>query len=95
MHEQRCLQLRDGIVAELSRELGIKSQSPVLRYRCENQCMSDPHDWPFIYLLVSGAIVLIVAIAYGTYLQIRDNARKRERREQRRADKKKGKRPSR
>lgn len=57
--------------------------------------MSDPHDRPFVYLLVSGAIVLIVAIAYGAYLQIRDNARKRERREQRRAGKKKGKRPSR
>lgn len=57
--------------------------------------MSDPHDRPFIYLLVSGAIFLIVAIVYGTYLQIRDNKRKRERREQRRDDKKKGKRPSR
>lgn len=57
--------------------------------------MSDPHDRPFLYLLVSGAIGLIVAIAYGAYLQIRDRRLKRERREQRRAQKKKGKRPSR
>ena len=47
--------------------------------------MSDPHDRPFVYLLVSGAIALIVAIAYGAYLQIRDKTRKRLRREQRRA----------
>lgn len=57
--------------------------------------MSDPHDRAFIYLLVTGAIGLVVAIIYGTYLQVRDNKRKRERREQRRADKKKGRRPSR
>ncbi|WP_157119350.1 hypothetical protein [Azohydromonas lata] len=55
--------------------------------------MTDPHDRPFIYLLVSGAIALIVAIAYGAYLQIRDRQLKRERREQRRAQKKKGRRP--
>lgn len=55
--------------------------------------MSDPHDRPFVYLLISGAIVLIVAMVYGAYLQVRDRRLKRERREQRRAQKKKGRRP--
>lgn len=63
--------------------------------RCKNPRMADPHDRPFIYLLVSGAIALIVAIAYGAYLQIRDRQLKRERREQRRTQKKKGRRSSR